>query len=284
MLTSKLKGVAQIFRPELPLAAGVCVVLGEILALGTFPTLLQIVSGFLCGFFISGSAIVLNDYYDLEVDRINMPSRPLPAGLISPADAIVVTALATLIGLAASLSLGFAPFVLCVIFWLIGFLYNWKLKEMGLLGNLMVSSSVGITYIIGGIAVGDPWNKVVWCLAALAFFLDLGEEIAGDAMDMVGDEKRHSSSIAIRRGRHFALAVSGSMFAVVILISLLPVLFQWMGTSYLVMIAITDLMILIHTVRLVRSKTSEAGRSSMRQIYLGGLFGMLAFIISKLIE
>jgi len=35
----KLIGVIQLFRPELPFAAGVCVVLGEIIALGKFPSL-----------------------------------------------------------------------------------------------------------------------------------------------------------------------------------------------------------------------------------------------------
>jgi geranylgeranylglycerol-phosphate geranylgeranyltransferase len=91
MLAQKLKGTLQIFRPELPFAAGVCVVLGEIIALGTFPSAPEILLGFLCGFFISGSATILNDYYDLEVDRINAPDRPIPAGIIGPAEALLLT-------------------------------------------------------------------------------------------------------------------------------------------------------------------------------------------------
>lgn len=75
MLVQKLKGAIQVFRPELPFAAGVCVVLGELIALGKFPSLPEMLLGFLCGFFISGSAIVLNDYYDLEVDKVNTPDR-----------------------------------------------------------------------------------------------------------------------------------------------------------------------------------------------------------------
>src|SRR5512138_3635825 len=90
-LTKKVKGIIQIFRPELPFAAGVCVVLGEVVALGGLPDLREIIPGFFCGFFISGSAIVLNDYFDLEVDRINTPDRPLPAGLISPHEAILLS-------------------------------------------------------------------------------------------------------------------------------------------------------------------------------------------------
>ena len=281
MLTKKIKAILQIFRPELPFAAGICVILGEIIALGEFPPIRELALGFFSGFFISGSAIVLNDYFDLEVDKVNSPNRPLPAGVISPREAIVLTALATLLGLGASLLLGFPSFILCSIFWLIGFLYNWKFKEAGLSGNLMVSSSVGSTFILGGIAVGEPWNKIVWCFALIAFFIDLGEEIAGDAMDMAGDQKRNSKSIAIRHGRKFALALSGLFFGMVILISLVPILFHWLGISYLIMIFITDTIIIIFTMRLLKSKTPDEGRRSMRQIYLGALFGMLAFMIGQ---
>ncbi len=281
MLTKKIKAILQIFRPELPFAAGICVVLGEIIALGKFPAIRELALGFFCGFFISGAAIVLNDYFDLEVDKINAPNRPLPAGIISRREAIGVTALATLTGLGTSLLLGFPSFVLCSIFWLIGCLYNWKFKEAGLLGNLMVSSSVGITFILGGIAVGEPWNKIVWCFALIAFFIDLGEEIAGDAMDMAGDQKRNSKSIAIRHGRKFALVLSSLFFGLVILIGLVPILFHWLGISYLIMIFITDTIIIIFSMRLLKSRTPQEGRRSMRQIYLGALFGMLAFVIGQ---
>jgi geranylgeranylglycerol-phosphate geranylgeranyltransferase len=283
-MLKKIRGVIQIFRPELPFAAGICVVLGEIVALGNFSPLREIILGFICGFFISGSAIVLNDYFDLEVDKVNAPNRPLPAGVISPSEAILLTIAATFIGLLASFWLGMSVFLVCVIFWLIGFLYNWKFKEAGLLGNLMVSSSVAITFIIGGIAVAQPWNKIVWCFGLMAFFIDLGEEIAGDAMDIEGDKKRDSKSIAIMRGRNFALVISSSLFGLVVLISFIPVIFGWLGASYLVMIFITDILIIVFTIRLLKSKTSKEGVKSMRGIYLGALVGMLAFIIGQIFQ
>jgi geranylgeranylglycerol-phosphate geranylgeranyltransferase len=280
----KLKGVIQLFRPELPFSAGVCVVLGEIVALGNFPPLREIVLGFICGFFISGSAIVLNDYFDLEVDKVNAPNRPLPAGIVSQSEAILLTVIATFIGLSASFALGISTFLVCVIFWLIGFLYNWKFKEAGLPGNLMVSSSVAITFILGGIVVAEPWNKIVWTFGLMAFFIDLGEEIAGDAMDIEGDKKRGSKSIAIVRGRSFALVISSLLFGLVVLISFIPVIFAWLGASYLLMIFITDVLIILFTIRLLKSETSAEGVKSMRGIYLGALVGMLAFMVGQVFQ
>jgi geranylgeranylglycerol-phosphate geranylgeranyltransferase len=282
-LKQKARGIIRILRPELPFAAGVCVILGEIVALGGLPPFREALLGFLCGFFISGSAIVLNDFFDLEVDRVNTPDRPLPSGHISPSEAVLLTIVTALIGLGAALLLGVSAFLLCLLFWLIGCLYNWKFKEAGLLGNLMVSANVGFTFILGGIAVGQPWDGMVWCFALMAFLIDLGEEIAGDAMDIEGDQKRGSRSIGIRRGKSFALRISAALFGLVIPISWIPVLWGWAGASYLVLIGITDVLIVVYTVRLLRSETSEEGRKAMRGIYLGALFGVLAAILGQIL-
>ena len=281
MFSKKVRGAIQLFRPELPFSAGVCVLLGEIVALGNFPPIREAALGFASVFFISGSAIILNDYFDLEVDRVNAPNRPLPAGLVSPFEALILTAITIFIGLAASFAIGMSAFTLCVASCLVGISYNWKFKEAGLPGNLMVSSSVAMTFILGGVAVGEPWNKIVWTFGWMAFFIDLGEEIAGDAMDIEGDKKRDSKSIAIVRGRSFALVISGSLFGLVILISFIPVFFEWLGASYLLMIFITDVLIVVFTIRLLKSKTSHEGARSMRGIYLGALVGMLAFILGQ---
>ncbi|MDD1761586.1 MAG: prenyltransferase, partial [Methanothrix sp.] len=62
-------------KPELPLAAGICVVAGEIIGSESLPTFFVGLMGFLTGFFISGAAMISNDYFDLEVDRVNHPNR-----------------------------------------------------------------------------------------------------------------------------------------------------------------------------------------------------------------
>jgi geranylgeranylglycerol-phosphate geranylgeranyltransferase len=278
----KVRGLIELLRPELPFAAGVCVIIGEIIAFGSFPSFQKLFLGFVWGFFISSPAMIINDYFDIEVDRVNSPHRPLPSGLILPATAISLAIITTLIGLAASIFINKTAVLLYIIFWLIGFLYNWKLKEMGLLGNLLVASSVAITFILGGIAVGEPWNKAVWILSLIVFLFDLGEEIAADAMDIEGDRKRNVKSIAILIGKKNALRISVSLFLLVIIFSFLPVFWDLLGTSYLVIISITDMLIFFFGMKLLKSRTIKAGRFSIRAIYLSALFGMLAIIISKI--
>jgi len=283
-MSKKLKGILQLFRPELSFASAVCVIVGEMIAHKGFPSSYELTFGFLCGFFMAGAALVLNDYFDYEVDKVNMPERALPSGLITHAEVIALTIIASLLGLGSALALDKFALAVAIPFWLIGFLYNWKFKQNGLLGNLMVASSVGVTFIIGGIAAGDPWNKLVWYFALIAFLIDFGEEIAGDAMDIEGDKLRGSKSIAIMMGKRLALRISASIFFLVVLLGFLPIVFGWLENQYLIMVAVAGVVVVYFAVQLTKSQTPEEGRKIMRNIYLGPLFGLLAFIVGHLFE
>lgn len=280
---TKLKALIQLLRPELPFAAGISVIIGEIVTLGSSPSLSELFLGFIWGFFLSGSAMILNDYFDIEVDRINAPDRPLPSGLISSKTAVIFTIFMTLLGLLVSFFINRAAVILYIVFWIIGFLYNWKLKEKGLVGNLFVSSSVAITIILGGIVVGNPWNRAVIIFSMMLFVFDLGEEIAADAMDIEGDRKRNIKSIAILIGRKKALFISFLLFLIFMVLSFLPVILGLFGISYLIIISLTNILILFWGIKLINSQTIKEGRIYVRRVYLSGILGLLLIIFSMVI-
>lgn len=280
MIWKKCKGYINLLRPELAMAAGVCVLAGQVLANQRFPSSGIAIFGFLCGFTLSGAALILNDVFDYEVDKINAPQRALPSGIITLKEAVRFTALVSLIGLISAAFLGIPVLIVSILFWIIGILYNWRYKESGLPGNLMVSASVAITFIIGAMSVNDPWNRTVWIFSAFTFFIDFGEEIAGDAMDMEGDKQRGSKSLAILKGKEFALRVTAASWMLVILVSAIPIIFGWIGIPYLIMILIMDGLIFFFGYRLLKSNTPAEGRKAMRGIYLGATFGLIGFILS----
>lgn len=203
--------------------------------------------------------------------------------MIKPSEVILLSIITTAIGLAAAFLISYIALFVAIVFWIIGFLYNWKFKRTGLPGNLMVSSSVAITFIFGGIAVGNPWNAIIWCFSAIAFFIDLGEEIASDAMDMIGDEKINSRSIAISMGKDNALKISGVLFGIVVFTSFIPVIFRWLGMAYLIMISFMDIIIIFSTFKLLKSQSIDEGRRYTRLIYLGATIGLLAFIVGQIV-
>jgi len=267
-LRAKARAISDLVRTELPVTAGICVVAGEILALGGIPPVSTAVLGFATGFFISGSAMITNEYFDLEVDRVNHPSRPLPSGRVTVKETALLAGLFSVAGLATAALLGPLVLALAMVLLVIGILYNWKLKETGLPGNMMVASSVGMTFVCGGVATGHATSGVVWTFAIMAFIFDLAEEIAGGAMDIEGDRKRGARTLALVKGKQFALRVSCVLFASFIGLSVLPYLAGWLGSSYLAIIMIANLAIAYLAFRLYRSGTPEQGRKRMRQLYL----------------
>jgi geranylgeranylglycerol-phosphate geranylgeranyltransferase len=282
MIQQKIRGVLQLFRPELPLAAGLCVVIGELLALGTFPPLPAIGLGFVCGFFLSSSALIVNDYFDLEVDRINAPQRPLPAGLVSRPEVMALGLATALVGLVSAWVFNPQALGFSLVVWLMGFGYNWKLKSMGVWGNLVVSASVAMTFVLGGIGVGQAWNRTVWTFGLIAFVFDLAEEIAGDAMDAEGDRQRASKSIAIVSGKQTALRLSGILFGFVVVLSFLPLGWEGFGLRYLLPISLMDILIIFFVRRLLKSQTPDEGRRWMRGLYLSASCGLLAFLLGSI--
>jgi geranylgeranylglycerol-phosphate geranylgeranyltransferase len=276
----KLKGLFILIRFELPFSAGVCVVMGQLLALGEFASALLTISAFLSVFFISASILVLNDYFDIETDKLNAPHRPIPSGLITPNEALRLSIFLLAAGLILSFIISVTAFIFSVVLSVIGFLYNRKFKKSGLPGNLLVCFSVGMTFIFGGVSIGLPFNKIVLFFGVIAALIDLGEEIAADAMDVKGDMLIKSKSLAIKYGRESALKVSGYIFLFVILFSIIPFLNKWFSPIYLIPILVMDLAIAYSTLKLLNSRNDE-GRKYIRCIYLGGTFGLIVFIIMR---
>ena len=269
-------------RIELPLAAGICVVMGQLFALGVPAPILQTAGAFLSVLFVSASILVLNDYFDVETDRVNAPHRPIPSGVVTPFEALSFSVFLMLAGLLLSGLLGAAALICSIVLLIIGFLYNRKFKKSGLPGNLLVSFSVGMTFIYGGVSVRMPFNKIVLFFAAIAALIDLGEEIAADAMDVAGDRLIQSNSLAIRYGRDAALRISGSLFILVIALTAIPFLLRWFAFVYAIPIVVMDGVIAYSTLRLLKSD-DNAVRVHIRRLYLGATAGLVVFLLMRLL-
>ncbi|RXK84893.1 prenyltransferase [Chlorobaculum sp. 24CR] len=281
MNKSRVQGLFRLLRFELSFAAGACVVLAEVLALGGWPTLRLGIFGFLSVFSIAASVLILNDVFDIETDRINAPSRPLPAGVVTKREALGLSVAAALAGCALALMIGFSAFVAICAMLLLGVLYDWKLKRYGLFGNLVVGFSVGMSFIFGGIAAGNPFEPVVLFLAVMTMLVDLGEEIAADALDVEGDRQSGSRSLAIVLGSDKAMRIATAVFALVIAASAAPFAAGWFGWPYLPPIIAFDAILVWSVWRLLDPRTPRKLRY-IRRIYLAGTAMLLALIAIRL--
>ena len=281
MERSRIIGMLQLFRLELPFAAGLCVVLGQLLALGALPGVWTAFLGFISIFLLSATALILNDYFDYEIDLVNAPERPLPSGRVSRREALMLSFAVAAAGLLAAAFIHFTALFVALAVWLLGVAYNARFKRTGLPGNLMVAVSVGMTFVFGGLSVGKSGEPLVWWFGLLAMLFDLGEEIAADAMDAEGDRRIGSRSLAIVIGVRNAVRVSAAIFSGVVAVSLIPFLTGWLPPAYLVPILLMDGVIVLTVPRLL-SADGPPQRPDIRRIYLGGSLAILLFIVMRL--
>jgi len=147
---------------------------------------------------ITVSTNAWNDYIDIEIDRINKPERPLPAGLISPRGALIFFIAGSAFSLITAALINLPAFLIALGSNILLYIYSWKLKCTVLFGNAAVASIIALCFIFGGVAAGNV--KPVLMLAITVFFAIMGREILKTMADYRGDLQQNCRTIAIAWG------------------------------------------------------------------------------------
>ncbi len=230
-----------LFRAGNCVTGFVGVFLGAILTLEDFPTgdnlkITTLLALSVYSFMASWNA--LNDYLDLEIDKINRPDRPLPSGRISKSlafTAIILTCAISVVSLflagqiANDMTDNFEDWYPTIFIWLIALtlLVNYEddrillgLKNRGLPGNLAISISVGLVVLFGAAGLFDPLNERAVSLFFIGTLYNLSREIIKDVEDMEGDEGRNT--YAMRAGAENARLASWAILLITLVALLAP--------------------------------------------------------------
>ncbi len=236
--------------------------------------------GFVTGFAICAYSMVINDYYDIEVDRLNQPDRPLPSGAATRRWAVTLALAMLAVGVVASVVLlNWAAVGVALLYAFLSWLYNYRAKKYGISGNLIVASSLAIPFIYGGVvAGGSVTSSLLLFMAGTAFLSGVGREIVKAMADTVGDEKRGIRSFARVHGLKSASAVGAAFFLAAVVSSLLPLLLLTVSTFYRYGVIIPDVIFVYLAYLTLSRPTAERALKVKRQALLGMLIGLLVFI------
>lgn len=188
----------KIVRPLNCFLSGLSLIIGILITLGPdilVKNILIFSMGVIIITLIAAGGFVINDIYDLEIDKINQPARILPSGKISVSTARIYSGILFFIGLALSfyvltfkskgVNLGFIP-PFFVIFGIITlFLYASLLKKLGIIGNLLITGLSAIPFIVGGIFINNLSRTVFPVLLVISVMYS--REIIKDVEDVKGD-------------------------------------------------------------------------------------------------
>ena len=238
--------------------------------------------GFITGFSISSYSMIINDIYDIEIDKVNQPERPLAKQIISINSALSLSLILLLIGLTSSLLISYYNIIITAIFSFLSWFYNIWGKKQGIIGNSIVASSMSIPFIFGGIITGNI-SLLVWSISLIAFLSGMGREIIKTIADIKGDKIKGIKSVSIQFGSRNAMLIACGFIIISILISFIPVYLNLIQIYYIPLLILTDLILLYSIFVLSKDYSKSESLKVKKYILYAMLFGLITFLMNSMI-
>jgi 4-hydroxybenzoate polyprenyltransferase len=113
----------------------------------TIPQLLLLIFS---SIFLYAAGIILNDYFDINVDRKERPNRPLASGQITKRNALLIATSSIVAGNILSWSVSWNSFVISFCLTIVIFIYNYWLKRNRAGNPLTMGSARFLNVLLGG--------------------------------------------------------------------------------------------------------------------------------------
>ena len=192
----------------------------------------------------------LNDYFDREVDKDAHPVRPIPSGHLTPRKALIFSVICFILAFTIAFLASWICLVIAAVN--IGLMtgYEKKFKQVGFLGNLVISYLVASLFLFGGAATGTGINRTL-ILVPLVILATLGREVAKDVEDLKGDE-RSRVTMPMKIGQKKASFFASALILLAVLLSPLPYVLGIYGPFYLYVLAPADALFILSAIILFR--------------------------------
>lgn len=226
-------------HPVNALGSGAAVVIGGIVT-GWFHDL-PVAAGPLLGAaagtaLIAAGGFVINDLCDIEIDRVNRPDRPLPAGTVRMPAARLIYAVLTAAGVLCAFSAGPAAGLVASAVALALFIYSAALKRRYLLGHTIIAGLGALLLPFGGLAVGSLFPTLYSIPIVLCAFF--AREVLKTVPDYAGDRAAGVDNVATRHSPQRALRLgAGALLAAALLLPLVRLLWPLNGWFLLAVFA-----------------------------------------------
>ena len=260
----------------------------------------------LSSIFIAAAGYIINDYFDINIDRINKPDKMVVEKIINRRWAILLHWLITTVGLMISLYIGFKTsfivFIANVLCTLLLWFYSTTFKKKLLSGNIIISLLTAWTVLVLYFATNIVYHsskglspdiyaalnrifKFAVLYGGFAFIISLVREVVKDIEDKEGDAKYNCKTMPIVWGIPTSKVFAGVWL--VVLIGILSIIqfyaFQlgWLLISFycLVMVILPLIWILR---KLYVAQNSQQYHQLSQIIKLVMLFGILSLFFFKL--
>lgn len=269
----------ELLRPLNVLIAFLSIAAATFLAGATAEQWKHILLASLAGGLIAGGANAINDYFDVEIDRINKSNRPLPRGSATREEAWGLWLTVSVVGLLLNIFLNSAAFVIAGTSVVILYFYSAVFKRSVLIGNFLVATMTGMAFIYGGVVAEHVDRAVI--PAIFAFHINFARELVKDVEDLEGDRRENAKTFAVKYGATQALTLASITILILIVVTFVPYIVGAYSISYLLLVLLVDIGLIYVLISMWRDQTKEnLGKLSMI-LKVNMLIGLVAIFLGS---
>jgi 4-hydroxybenzoate polyprenyltransferase len=254
--------------------------------------------------FIAAGGYIINDYFDINIDRVNKPAKMVIEKNINRRWAILLHLIITTIGVAISFYVAIKTTIIILIANVISTLLLWfystTFKKKLLSGNLIIAALTAWTILVLYFAVNTTILRTtaiaadiksafnhIYKLAVLyggfAFIISLIREVVKDMEDIEGDVKYNCNTMPITWGIPAAKVFVGVW--IIVLISVLAIIQfyvlqfgWWLSSVYCLVLIILPLLWVIRKLYLAQNAAEYNLLSTViKFIMLAGILSIFFF-------
>ena len=289
----KFKDAIKITRPINCLMGALTVVIGLLNTRSDVAfdkLIINIILGVFTYFFLAAAGNTINDIYDIEIDKINRPERPIPRGSITLNQAKILFIIYLSCGIFLSIintilfSLNILIFVIVSFFGFIAWVYAKWGKKSGFLGNIIVGVSFSIGLVYGAVLNSSIIPPYIFYFFITAFSLLVAREIIKGCEDIEGDKNQGVKTLAIKIGIKNSrnIAVFFSLAAMIFFV--LPILTNVLNPILFLIFMALGLIEVAYVIVLMLNSKLEKGDLKKISLLLkiGMLLGLIAFLFASI--
>jgi geranylgeranylglycerol-phosphate geranylgeranyltransferase len=225
---------------------------------------------------VAAGGYVINDVFDVEIDRINKPDRPIPAGKVSLRSAKILSACLFALGILLSIWINLYALVVSFLTALMLYAYASHLKKTGVWGNFVVSLTTSLSIFFGAIAA-ERGYELVAIPTLYSFTLTMCREIVKGVEDYEGDSLNNVKTLAVSIGVERAWGVIRKLLIVLMILAPLPIALGY-NISYVTLIAI----FYVYVIRTYLTESSIRGGAKGREyLKVAAVVAILAFLFGS---
>jgi geranylgeranylglycerol-phosphate geranylgeranyltransferase len=267
-------------RPINCLITALVVLVGGIISSSQNSIEINLILASIVAAIVAASGNVINDLFDIEIDKIAHPDRPLANGNLKIIEAKIFYIVLIIIAISISLILSYQLLIITLFALTLLYFYSFLLKKIPLFGNTVIAFLTALAFLLGGIAVDNFSGAVI--PAIFAFLINLIRELVKDAEDYEGDKTYDVKTMPIKYGMQKTKQIVLAISVILIVFTFYPFVERIYKIEYFVVVMIIVNPILMYSLKKLFENDDKKNFQQISYILkLDMIFGLIAIYLGK---